>query len=320
MGSILPNLIAQTEPVPVQDLADLPPLAHAPIALALIAGFLLWIVGGRLIKPAFAAMGIVLGGLGGFLLLPQISGEQVLEMPSPYAGLIFGGLSGLILSIVIFRTAVGIAAAGAFSLVGLLGGLAFLQVQPMIEDSAETPLEVEVDERANALATDSSTFLDGLRDTLDQSTIEHAEQIREDILTTGQGSFESLDGDTQTVMRSAYEQARGFFSALITQGRERWNATGVDERMILMGAAILGAAGGLLIGFVAPKRSSAVVSALCGSAIWLASAVWLMHAFEAPGREFMQRSPLVWVLVWLGVALLGVVLQMKSRRAKIVDE
>ncbi len=319
MATILPILLEETEVVAAgHNLADLPPVAHAPIALALVAGFLLWVVGGRLIKPAFAAMGIVLGGLGGFMLLPQLGFEQVLGMPSPYAGLAFGGLSGLIFSIVVFRMAVGVASSGAFALVGLLGGLAFLQVQPGIEQAPDSPLEAEIDERAAALATDggASSMLDDIRDAFDEAAVDHAERsIRE----TAEGSFERLDGDTQTIMRTAYGQCRAFVSALVSQAGDRWRATGADERMILMGGTILGAAAGLLIGFAAPKRSSAVVSALAGSAIWLGSAVWLMHAFEAPGREFLQRTPLVWVIVWLAAAGVGVMLQLKARRAKVAD-
>ncbi len=316
MAAILPILLQESETVASsQNLPDLPPAAHAPIALALVAGFLLWIVGGRLIRPAFAAMGIVIGGLGGFLLLPQLGFEQVLGMPSPYAGLMFGGLSGLIFAIVVFRMAVGIASAGAFALVGLLGGLAFLQVQPMIERGDQ---DVEVDDRAAALATDggSMSFLEDLLGE-NQSTIDHAEEV---INNAGRESFESLNEDTQSVMRGAYEQCRAFFDALVTQAGDRWAATSVDERMILMGGTILGAVAGLLIGFVAPKRSSAVVSALAGSAIWLASAVWLMHALEAPGREFLQRSPLVWVIIWLAAAGVGVMLQFRARRTRTVSD
>jgi len=142
-------------------LSDLPLTAHLPIALALVAGFLLWLVGGRLIKPAFATLGFVVGGMLGFLLLPIVAPQNILELPSPYAGMIFGGLSGLIVAIVVFRLALGIASAGALALMGMLCGLAFVQFQPISHADDAT---------ANALATDAGTIdtpaLDALRRTI----------------------------------------------------------------------------------------------------------------------------------------------------------
>jgi len=72
-----------------------------------------------------------------------------------------------------------------------------------------------------------------------------------------------------------------------------------------------------------PKRSTAFVTALAGSALMLASAAWLAEV--APERVSVVRrafehSPERWAIIWPAVAVLGLALQLtrsarKKRRA-----
>lgn len=292
-----------------ESVSSLPLAAHAPIALAMVAGFLLWLIGGRLIRPAFAAAGFVGGALGGFLLVPLLGFEKILELPSPYAGLIFGGLLGLIGAIVVFRLAVAISASAALAVAGLLGGMVFLQLSPA-GGSGGGSTGTSSSERGTDRRGATGELADELRELVKDSPLEDAEGRVRDV---GRESMERLDEGTRGLVRSVAGRSRAFVDSLAAQGRALWASTGHRERTILLGSTLLGAAGGLLLGLAAPRRSASIVSAMAGSAVWLASAVWLIHAIEMPGREMLDRSPIAWVTVWLAVALVGMVLQGRSR-------
>ena len=136
----------------------------------------------------------------------------------------------------------------------------------------------------------------------------------------GRQSWERLDGDTRAVLHGAYGQSRMFLERLSDQALEVWTQMGSSEQMVLVGSTLLGAAGGLLLGLVAPRRSSRFVSALAGSAVCLGSAVWLAHALQVPGREILHRSPMGWVVIWIAVASVGVLLQIRTGSRVTADE
>ncbi len=296
-------LIASVQDAPGAGVAlhDLPPAAHLPMALALVAGFLLWMIGGRLVRPAFCAVGSVIGALGGFLLLPVLGFEEVLGFPSPYAGLVLGGLSGLIVSIVAFRLAMGLLAGGALGLGGLLAGMVILQMSP---SEVTPPVEAPHAEQATSLA------IDQMREALRDTPLDGAEDT---VRALGAQSLDGLDPDTRQAMQTAYGKTRAFLDRLAEQARAIWESTTPRQQTILAGTTLLGACGGLLLGLAAPRRSAAIVSAMTGSAVMLASGVWLAFAFEIPGRSLLDRSPMAWITIWLAVALLGMALQSRGR-------
>lgn len=86
-------------------LQNLPWLVHIPVALALIAGLVLWLAGRRLLRPVTIMVGLGLGGLIGFLVLP-------ITMPgfalSPYLGLVAGAATGLTTALLLYQVATAI--------------------------------------------------------------------------------------------------------------------------------------------------------------------------------------------------------------------
>jgi hypothetical protein len=65
-----------------------------------------------------------------------------------------------------------------------------------------------------------------------------------------------------------------------------------------------------------PVRSSAVATALFGSAVWLASAAWIITAASLPGHGHLNQTAVVWLVVWLVVATAGVALQIGTFRGR----
>lgn len=86
-------------------LANLPWLVQIPVALALVAGLVLWLAGRRLLRPVTIMVGLGLGGLIGFLVLPMAMPGFAL---SPYLGLLAGAASGLSIALLLYQVATAI--------------------------------------------------------------------------------------------------------------------------------------------------------------------------------------------------------------------
>lgn len=86
-------------------LQSLPWLVNVPVALALIAGLILWLAGRRLIRPVTILVGLGLGGLVGFLVLPILMPGFAL---SPYLGLAAGAAGGLTVALLLYQVATAI--------------------------------------------------------------------------------------------------------------------------------------------------------------------------------------------------------------------
>ena len=85
----MPMLLLQfmsDEPTTVH---SLPWVAHGVVAASLAAGVIMWLSGGKLLKPLFAFLGGVAGGAVGFVALPTAT-AAVFNVPSPYVGFEIG--------------------------------------------------------------------------------------------------------------------------------------------------------------------------------------------------------------------------------------
>jgi len=122
------------------------------------------------------------------------------------------------------------------------------------------------------------------------------------------------------MLSSAAGQTRLFVERLVHQTRALWDDLSPRERMILVGGTLAGGVLGLLLGVVMPRKSAAVVTAMAGAGLWLASAAWLAHAVEMPGRELLHRSPLAWTAIWLAVSFVGVVVQIGRLKPAASDD
>jgi hypothetical protein len=168
----------------------------------------------------------------------------------------------------------------------------------------------------------SATVLDlqnEARSALDATIAVHSEKMA------------SFDAERAAIIARPREGLSGGAAASLT-GRARelaWGLGGelqsrwgtLDPRsQFIVGLSALGGAGiGFLIGLLLPNRSAAAATALLGSAVWLTGGVWLAGALDAPGREFLDRGPKEWLIVWLGVAGLGLAMQLQGMSHKRAD-
>ncbi|CAG0989620.1 hypothetical protein PHYC_02215 [Phycisphaerales bacterium] len=102
----------------------------APILLlgGLVAGAVLLVSGGRLLRPGLVLAGVLAGVGGGLTIVPQWQGFSFFQLPAewliPSVGAIVGGAAALAL----FRVAMAVGAALTFGGVGGLAGVLYLAV------------------------------------------------------------------------------------------------------------------------------------------------------------------------------------------------
>lgn len=104
-------------------------------AAALFAGLVLWIAGAKLVRPIFITLGLLGGGFLGALIVPGFgagpdAGETLLGLPPATAGLIIGGVLGLIVASLLFRLAVAGSAGIALGAAGLLAATVYISTNP----------------------------------------------------------------------------------------------------------------------------------------------------------------------------------------------
>ncbi len=260
----------------------LPWAAHWVAVAAVVAGLLLWGVGRQVVKPLFCLIGGIGGGIAGFLLASMTGVDAVGTVPSPMLGLGIGGLLGLCIAASLFNFAVAVGFAVVAGISGILVSATVLELQ----NEARSALDATIAVHSQNMAGFDS----------ERAAILH--QPREGL---GAGAAASLTG-------RARELAWGLGGEL----QSRWGT--LDPRsQFIVGLSALGGAGvGFLIGLLLPHRSAAAATALLGSAVWLTGGVWLAGALDAPGREFLDRGPKEWLIVWLGVAGLGLAMQLQG--------
>ncbi|HZW06613.1 MAG TPA: hypothetical protein VFF65_05770 [Phycisphaerales bacterium] len=125
-------------------LHNLPWLVQLPVALALVAGIVLWLAGRRLIRPVTIMVGLGLGGLIGFLVLPVVMPGVAI---SPYLGLAGGAAAGLTVALLLYQVATAITFGSAIgagcgvTAAAVLGTALALPASAQLEDPPLLPPE-----------------------------------------------------------------------------------------------------------------------------------------------------------------------------------
>lgn len=258
-------------------LNSLPLAAHVLAATGLIAGLILWVMGRRVLRPIFCILGCLAGAGTGFFLMAQAT-DTMFGIPSPYIGLGIGSVLGLAAAIMLFRFAVAIATGVALGLAGVLIAAAYLNFRPA--PPADAP------PTTSALSAPGFVPLPRTR-----------EEVVEAVRPVAQKVKEVLAAKAQDI-------------------RTAWDARSGQDRAILAIAGLGSAAVGFVLGLFAPRRSAAIATALAGSAVALASSAWLISAAQLPGREYLDQTAIVWLIIWLVVAAMGVAVQITTIKKK----
>lgn len=280
----------------------LPEGGSVPLGVALMAGLLLWLVGARVIKPVFFLLGLAIGAFVGATILPltglpTFSPGGVTLTPG-VTGLICGGILGALVSLAMFRLVIALTSAFAFAAAGVLGALIYLHFYPT---TADEPTETET-----ALVESGETVA-GITTSLNEQITREAAERSVELLDEDNTI---LDEETKQQLKDAATRSKEFLVNLSQTVKEDLDARPTRDKLIALSAGFAGLALGLLVGVAMPRRTTALVTSLFGSAVCLASASALLTARTGQRPQFLDQSAVVWAIAWVGLAMIGLMVQL----------
>lgn len=302
-----------------ETLQDLPLLGLIPLLLLLIVGLVLWSMGFRVLRAGFAAAGLLIGGVIGWILGDAYN----LGVPA-WGAALFLGLLLAALGALTYRLAV----AGALALVfGVGAPMAVIAVHELqggeVIETAEDTGEVEdfetmpehdpddpagdVEGRVDAWIQD--WFDRQVRDRLPAGMEVDPAQLDEDEIRSLAEQFNLTDEFEEHI-----EQFRNFARRLIDGVRQSWERTPERIRPFLLASAVLGGLLGILVGAAVPKLSSKVVTSFAGALIWLASLRVILERVVPNGADWLPESGRTWLAAWAIAAVIGLCIQWTIHR------
>ncbi len=286
-----------------------PWLGHAAAAGALLLGLLLWLFGGRAMRPALASLGLAAGAAAGFAV-----GEGLGATVDTWIATGVGAVAGLLMGVVLFRLTM------ALTLGAVLGALAPLATATLIHHYG-SPLEGSpAGQVAEDRVEETGQHLRNLflEDVAIGEGLERARRLGERVgvpeASAPGGATPEAPGDASgDAAVAALERAGRFAGALGREVEPIWEEMPVRDRMLLVLSLVTGWAMGLAIGTVLPRSAAALIAAGAGAGMLLASGVWLGTAMGVLGGEgglvSLPVRPLTWIGLWGLVWVVGAAFQ-----------
>ncbi|HLO41702.1 MAG TPA: hypothetical protein VK176_11820 [Phycisphaerales bacterium] len=305
----------------------IPPAAVLVALAAVLVGGIVWLFGGKLLKPAFILIGGVLGAAVGAVYTPGVT-QTIGGLPAAYPGMAVGLVVGMILAVVLFRFAMATLSAGIIGSACILAAIISLAYVP---GALPSPDGVETkDGRATITAdgTDMSLRQDVESQVKDWSgrLQDAAKQYRDAQLLAGAGKTSAdhatdakaalgigEEGDLAKADQERIEAAKRTAQAISDHVAGRWQSLPERSRLIIAASWMAGAMVGFLLGLLLPKKAAATVSALAGAAMLLFGAITLIDSYTVFGQKLAGVSAVGWLGAWLVLAAIGLLFQ--SRKA-----
>lgn len=273
-------------------LRQLPMGVHGGAIATLIAGLILWLFGSKVLKPVLALAGAAIGGALGTVMVPNIAPGQIGGIPSQYAGLGIGIIVGILGAMIFFRFAMAAAGGVGLAIMAALGAALYLSFTPgALPLRSSGPGEPGTTEQIGAR----------LHDAAEEFTKSVDDFAKREV---------AVDGGA----KGELPQTGSAYKDLKAELADVWSRTPDRSRIILIAAAGIGALAGILIGQIMPTKAAAVLTAMAGSGMALASGDWLARAFDAPFRSVLDSGPLLWLSLWAVATFVGVVVQFHRRK------
>ena len=278
-------------------LRDLPIGAHTVAIVGLAGGLALWAVGRRFVRPGFAFAGLILGAGAGLVAISAVPVLPALPVPAPYVGLGAGAAAGLVLSVLLFRVAMAASTALVMAIMGVLVAATYLdlKLEPKGDRHPLTAAELQLEGPVVVKDPENEPFK---------------------IIELGDRTSEEPPSEPERLARSATLKTQRFVNALHAELTGLWERLPEQSQLVVALSAALGAAVGALSGLASPKRTAGAITALLGAAIWLPCGVWLAYYTDLPRLDLLQQGPLGWILIWLGVAAVGIIVQWSALRGR----
>ena len=300
--------------ITTQSASIAPSGAWVSLAIALGGGLTLWLMGVKVLKPVFALVGAAIGAFAGAVLLP-LTGLDAVDLAGftlgPTAiGAVIGGVLGALVAAGLFKFVIMISSGVVFAIAGTLIGLIVASTTgPATTPArADEPAAVEQDAEPRSVLDDvRERATDAIEDAASDAAADTARD-RANGLVDGILSDEDRAA-AEAQIRSAAERSRAFLGRVRDVAMDEWDRRSMRERSIILGSGVVGLVLGLFAGVVFTKRATAVFTALLGSALWIPAAVALLGV-AGVNPDLLAFSPTAWAVVWGGVSVIGVALQL----------
>ncbi len=269
----------------------IPAAVHLPAAVAVGAGLVLLLAGCRVFRPVYLLAGGTIGALLGALLLPNFTPDYLGGVPSPVWGLGIGSILGGLVSLALYRLAMGVTSAVSTALLATLCAMAYLTTIPG--------------------AVPQTTNTQRLLDAWEAGAREAGVSLAKTEVSRVTSKIKGVSVNTSDpALDSAAATTRAFVDTLFHEGRSYWSGLPGDSRVTLIASLIGGALLGFVLGIAAPRKGAAVVTSLLGAGLLVSGTAWLMAGLDIPGRSLLSRGAAVWLGAWLLPAAAGIVFQM----------
>ena len=288
----------------LQSIQNMPLAGIVPAFALLIAGLVLWLAGKRVLRGAFILMGLLIGAMIGLLI--DIDGQS--GMP----GWVLPTLCGVGMSMFAaftYRLAAAVMMAIVLGLACSLSVIAVneFQVQRGSGLSADGDAMINVDDSISA-------WIEEHDDPTAREQAKAALQDAREQVTTRLDDLASKYG-LQNETAAGIEHARSVGHAVAESIRQRWASTPKRLKPMVSLSAIVGALTGLIIGLIMRRFSDCAVTAMVGAAVWLSALHVIAIRLGAPDGPWFPRSTLVWLGVWLAVAVIGLTVQWTRKQS-----
>lgn len=292
-------------------LSDSGTLAVLPqwlIVVAGIVGVVLWLFGHATLKFGFGVIGLLAGGLGGYLV-PGILGAGV----HPIIPAAIGAVIGLVAGFTSFRLSVSLVQGSVGAVIGAL--VMFVAVAPdkareLRDETLQGPargLELEV----SAVAGPGQPEMPVQTEPSDASV----DEVTKSLDKLSRGVREGTDlGPAVDMARARAGDLREETRRLADRVRPVWNDLSREHRTAVALAGVGVGTLGLGVGLFFPKRSSAMVTAVAGAMLWVPALLELMDRGGVGAGLLDQATTLRRIAVIALVAVIGTCIQWAMTR------
>lgn len=283
---------------------NLPEGGSVSLFFLLAGGLMLWLFGAKIVKPVFMIFGLAIGGFVGTTILP-LTGLPAFDLGGfnitpGITGLIAGAIIGGLIMLALFRMVITLTAAIAFAAAGLLGAMVFLHFNPTTTTTITTTQETILE--SGEAATEA---FDATADAIARTAAERSVD-----LLNSDSENPLIDDETKSDIMDAAERSRAFIEHVVETVREDLDKRPARDKMVAFSSMFAGLALGLLVGVMMPNRAAALVTSLTGSAAWIGAGTALLTARSGEVPEYLDRSAVVWAIIWIIIAILGLFVQL----------
>lgn len=317
-------LLAQTDPTTgpaARTFADLveglPAGWTGVLAVALVLGLVMLLLGNRLAKAGVMLCGLILGGLGAAGAATQVSAAAAGATTAPGTWLlafgIGGALAGVLIAWLLFRFWMAASAALVLAAVVPLSAMIWEGNGPELSSlapahrAAQAAITAVEDHVASIPAPDS--------DLVGPPTPGQASAATPPP-TQAKGDPAALGGVSLPLIDRARlaDDIHGVYTQQAEEIRLWWSELPTPSRRVLQLGAAIGASCGVVLGLAAPLVAAAIQTALVGAMLIFTAARGLILTF-APGMAGVLPGEWRGVLLTIGlITLLGLLIQWALRR------